>query len=168
MEECERYGHLAANQVGYNIFDQRMEAHVLPYCLKNGIGFMAYGTLGYGLLTGALKPDTVFEETDWRSKGKAFGLPLFERDSFLRELRCVEGLKAFAAKSGKTVAQLAISWVLSHPAASVALVGVRTRKELEENAAAAGWKLTAEERAEVNAILAKEGVPTYTDEPQAV
>jgi aryl-alcohol dehydrogenase-like predicted oxidoreductase len=168
MEECEQHGHLAANQVGYNIFDQRMEARVLPYCRENGIGFMAYGTLGYGLLTGALEPDTVFEDTDWRSKGKAFGLPLFERESFLRALRCVEGLKTFAARSGKTVAQLAIAWVLSHPAVSVALVGVRSRKELEENVAAAGWELTAEERAGVNAILAEEGVPTYTDEPQAV
>ncbi len=79
MEECERHGHLATNQVGYHLFDRRMEAQVLPYCLEQGIGFMAYGTLGFGLLTGAFTPDTTFEEGDWRSAGDAFNLPLFEQ-----------------------------------------------------------------------------------------
>jgi aryl-alcohol dehydrogenase-like predicted oxidoreductase len=168
MEECERFGHLAANQVGYHLFDRRMETQVLPYCLDKQIGFMAYGTLGYGLLTGAFTPDTTFEDTDWRSGGKAFGLPLFERESFLKELRSVERLKVFALSSGKSVAQLAIAWVLGHPAVSVALIGVRSRAELEENVAAVDWKLASEERDAIDAILAEEGVPTYTDAPQAV
>ena len=80
MEECEKYGHLTANQVGYNLFDRRMEAEVLPYCQENSIGFMAYGSLGFGLLTGAFTPQTTFVEWDWRSKGNSFGLPLFERE----------------------------------------------------------------------------------------
>lgn len=168
MEECERYGHLAANQVGYHMFDRRMETYVLSYCLDKRIGFMAYGTLGYGLLTGAFTPDTAFEDADWRSGGKAFGLPLFERESFVKELRCVERLKAFASRAGRSVVQLAIAWVLGHPAVSVALIGVRTRAELEENVAAVGWKLTSEERAEIDEMLAEEGVPTYADAPQAV
>jgi aryl-alcohol dehydrogenase-like predicted oxidoreductase len=168
MDECARHGHLAANQVGYHLFDRRMETHVLPYCLENKIGFMAYGSLGYGLLTGAFTPDTTFEDSDWRSGGTAFGLPLFQREHFLKELRCVERLKAFAASSGKTVAQLAIAWVLGHPAVSVALVGIRTRTELEENVQAAGWKLTPDDRAEIDRIFAEEGVPTYTDAPQDV
>jgi len=48
------------------------------------IGFMAYGTLCYGLLTGAFTPETTFVDWDWRSKGLAFGLPLFQREDFLR------------------------------------------------------------------------------------
>ena len=44
MDECEKYGHMAANQVGYHMFDRRMESAVLPYCKDNNIGFMAYGT----------------------------------------------------------------------------------------------------------------------------
>ena len=49
-----RAAHLTANQIGYNMFDRRCEHTVLPYCQAHGIGFMAYGTLCYGLLTGAL------------------------------------------------------------------------------------------------------------------
>ena len=38
MEECEKHGHIAANQVGYHMFDRRMESEVLPYCKENNIG----------------------------------------------------------------------------------------------------------------------------------
>ena len=51
MDVCESAGHLAANQVGYHLFDRRVERAVLPYTQSHGIGFMAYGSLGFGLLT---------------------------------------------------------------------------------------------------------------------
>ena len=168
MEECERFGHLAANQISYHIYDRRVEAQVLSYCLENGIGFMSYGSLGYGLLTGAFTPETTFMESDWRSEGTYFGLPLFEREEFLKELSCTARLKELAAGYGKTVAQLAIAWVLGHPALSVALTGVRNTSELHENVQATEWKLTAEDRAEIDRILEEEGVPTHVDTPQAV
>lgn len=168
MEECEAAGHLTANQVGYHLYDRRMEAAVLPYCQAHQIGFMAYGSLGFGLLTGAFSPDTTFVEWDWRSKGVAFGLPLFEREHFLKELRVTARLKALAGDYGRSVAQLAIAWVLGNPAVSVALVGMRNARELEENVAAADWRLTPADRAEIDRIFAEEGVPTYVDAEQAV
>ncbi len=168
MEECERAGHLAANQVGYHLYDRRMEAQVLPYCLDHKIGFMAYGTLAFGLLTGAFTADTTFVNWDWRSKGNAFGLPLFQRESFLRELKVTARLKEFASQYGKSVAQLAIAWVLGHPAVSVALVGMRNERELQENVQAVEWKLSPADRAAIDRIFGEEGVPTYVDAQQAV
>jgi aryl-alcohol dehydrogenase-like predicted oxidoreductase len=168
MEECERHGHLTANQVGYHLYDRRMEAQVLPYCLQHTIGYMAYGSLAFGLLTGAFTPETTFVDWDWRSKGKAFGLPLFERDDFLRELRVTERLKALAVDHGRSVAQLAIAWVLGNPAVTVALVGMRNAHELAENVQAAEWKLSEADRAEIDRIFVEEGVPTYIDAPQAI
>ena len=167
MTECEKHGHLTANQVGYHLFDRRMEAEVLPYCRQQGIGFMAYGSLGFGLLTGALTPETSFVEWDWRSKGSAFGLPLFERENFLKELRVVERLKTLAAGYDKSVAQLALAWVLGNPAVTVGLVGMRNERELKENVAAADWRLSEADRAEIDRIFAEEGVPTYVDAEQA-
>ena len=82
MQECQQYGTIAANQVGYHMFDRRMEHRILPWCLANGVGFMSYGSLGFGLLTGALAPDHTFEEGDWRRNEIAFELPLFERETF--------------------------------------------------------------------------------------
>lgn len=168
MEECEQAGHLAANQVGYHLYDRRMEAAVLPYCREHDIGFMAYGTLGFGLLTGAFTEETAFVEWDWRSKGQAFGLPLFEAENFRKELRVTKRVQELAGDYGYTVAQLAIAWVLGHPAVSVALVGMRNEKELQENVAATDWRLTDEDREEIDRIFAEEGVPTYADAEQAV
>ena len=168
MDVCEGVGHLAANQVGYHMFDRRMEKAVLPYCQEHEIGFMAYGTLAYGLLTGAFTPDTTFLDWDWRFKGMAFSLPLFQREDFLKELRVVERLKEFAARFDKTVAQLAIAWVLDHPVVTVALVGMRNVKELEENVAAVDWKLTIEDKAEIDRVFDEEGVPTYVNAAQAL
>jgi len=166
MEACQQVGSLAANQVGYNLFDRRTEAAVLPYCLEQGIGFMAYGSLAFGLLTGALTPDTEFAENDWRRRGMAFGLPLFERENFLKELRVTERLKELAAGYDKSVVQLALAWVLSHPAVTVGLVGMRNERELEENIAAVDWRLTDGDRAEIDRIFAEEGVPTHADSRQ--
>jgi aryl-alcohol dehydrogenase-like predicted oxidoreductase len=168
MAACEGAGHLVANQVGYHLFDRRVERAVLPYCREHGIGFMAYGTLGFGLLTGAFTPETTFVNWDWRSGGSAFGLPLFRRDEFLRELRVVARLKELAARYEKSVAQLAIAWVLGHPAVTVALVGMRNAKELDENVAAADWRLTVEDRAEIDRIFVEEGVPTHVNAAQAL
>ncbi len=163
MAQCQEYGSLAANQVGYNMFDRRMEAAVLPYCLEQGIGFMAYGSLAFGLLTGALTADTVFAENDWRRHGMAFGLPIFQRENILKELRVTERLKAVAAGYNRSVAQLALAWVLSHPAVTVGLVGMRNERELEENIAAVDWRLSDGDRAEIDRIFSEEGVPTYAD-----
>ena len=166
METCRRHGAPAANQVGYHLFDRRMEAEVLPYCSGHGIGFMAYGTLAFGLLTGAFTPETTFPAADWRSYMPAFGLPLFEHGHFLKELRVGRRLAELAAEHGKTLPQLAIAWVLGNPAVSVALVGMRDESELEENLAATDWRLPEEDRAGIDRIFAEEGVPTNVGAPQ--
>ena len=168
MQECEQYGHIAANQVGYHMFDRRMEHRVLPWCLANGVGYMAYGSLGFGLLTGAFTPDTQFDEGDWRRNGTAFELPLFERDQFLKEIEVTRRLGELADSYGKSVAQLAIAWVLDHPAVSCALVGMRNEQELEENVAATDWKLTDDIRNGINQIFADVGVETYQNTPQVL
>ena len=80
MDGCESAGHLAANQVGYHLFDRRVERAALPYTRSRGIGFMAYGTPGLGLLTGAFNECTTFVE--WhRSVAKV-------------TKRCVEAMRA--------------------------------------------------------------------------
>ena len=114
------------------------------------------------------RPETTFLDWDWRSRGKAFELPLFEKEPFLKELKVAERLKEFAAGFDKSLPQLALAWVLGNPAVSVALVGMRNERELEENIAAIDWRLSDTDRVEIDKIFSEEGVPTHVETPQAV
>ena len=78
----------------------------------------------------------------------------------------VERLKALAARYDKSVAQLALAWVAGNPAVTVALVGMRNERELRENVAAADWRLSEDDRAEIDRIFADEDVPTHANSPQ--
>jgi aryl-alcohol dehydrogenase-like predicted oxidoreductase len=146
---------IICNQVGYHLFDTRPEPEVFPFCRENGLGVMAYGPLAHGLLTGAMTPDTEFGPDDWRRNLVAFGQPLFEGEHFLNNLLKVDNLSEYASETGRTVAQLALAWVLSNPVVSVALTGVRNPAEMEQNVEAADWLLTPEEREEVTALVAE-------------
>ena len=77
-----------------------------------------------------------------------------------------ERLKELAAGYDKSVAQLALAWVLGNPAISVGLVGMRNEFELKENVAAADWRLADSDREEIDRIFAEEDVPTHADSPQ--
>lgn len=153
IEECLKHGSLAAQQIGYNLFDRRMEPTMLPFCREKGIGVMAYGSLAHGLLTGAFSADTKFSESDWRARGNLFGLPLLVPGNFEKNLAVVERLKGMAQRAGKSVAQLAVAWVVQNPAITVALTGARRPAEIEENAQAVEWKLTEAEVAEIDTIM---------------
>ena len=153
MEECLTYFPIVCNQVGYHLFDRRCEAEIFPFCQERGLGVMAYGSLAHGLLTGTMTPETKFAEDDWRRRGTAFGQPLFQGEHFLRNLAIVDRLKKTAAAGSRAVAQLALAWLLSNPAITVALVGTRKPSELEENVAATKWKLTEDEKAEIRAAF---------------
>ena len=61
-------------QYGWNMFDRRMQREILPYCEEHGIGFMAYGSLAFGLLTGTFTEDMDFGGTDWRGAARQHGL----------------------------------------------------------------------------------------------
>lgn len=140
-------------QMGYNLFDRRIEAEILPYCQEQGIGVIAYGSLCYGLLTGTFTPETRFTPPDWRASGKAFGLSLFTPENFSQNVAVVEALKAVAADVGKTVPQVALNWVLHRPGITLGLSGMRKPSEVEDNVGATGWQLSAAELARMDAIF---------------
>src|SRR2546426_10178192 len=120
---------------------------------------MGYGSLGHGLLTGAFTAATTFGDPSraWRGNGVAFGQPIFRGDNFKTNVGVVERLRREVAEPrGVPLSQIALAWVLGHPAISTALVGARTPAEVDANDAGAELDLTAGERAALDTIL--EGV----------
>jgi aryl-alcohol dehydrogenase-like predicted oxidoreductase len=165
LEACMRVRPVDVVQYGWNMFDRRMQAEIFPYCAAQQIGVMAYGSLAYGMLTGAFHADMQFDETDWRSRqGRMGGINLFRTlfgpEYFARNLQVVEELKALAAEYQKTLPQFALRWTLSNPVVSVALVGCRQPAEVEENLGALGWTISEADMAAIDAIFARYGAVT--------
>jgi aryl-alcohol dehydrogenase-like predicted oxidoreductase len=92
---------------------------------------------------------TSFAADDWRSHS-----PVFEGETFRRNLETVRELERWAAERGHTVSQLAIAWTLAHPAVDVAIVGARRPAHIEDSVGAADVELTAEDLAEIDQIMA--------------
>ena len=153
LREGRRYAPLCANQVGYNLFDRRWEREMFATAQELGVGVMAYGPMAHGLLTGAFTTETTFVEWDWRSRGAAFGQALFTAENFPRNLAVVERLKALAARLGTTLPQMAIAWVLQHPAVGVALAGIRKPEEIEHNTGALDVRLSPDDLREIDEIM---------------
>ena len=168
IEACMAVRRVDVVQYGWNMFDRRMQAEILPYCAEQGVGFMAYGGLSYGLLTGTFTEDHDFGGADWRARQgnmgaiKVFGA-LFGPEKFKDNVRAVNELKDVAARYGKSVAQLALRWATAHPAVSTALVGCRTVAEVEDNAGAVGWTISDADLAEIDAIFARHDIDTTPD-----
>jgi aryl-alcohol dehydrogenase-like predicted oxidoreductase len=156
LAECMRTRRVDVSQVGYHMLDRRQERETFPYCLAEGIGVMGYGSLGHGLLTGAFTAATSFDPArDWRGHGVAFGQPIFRGENLKTNVRIAERLRREVAEPrGASLSQIALAWVLGHPAVSTALVGARTPAEVDANDAGAELELSAGERATIDAILA--------------
>jgi aryl-alcohol dehydrogenase-like predicted oxidoreductase len=135
-------------QPPYSLFNREIEDVVLPFCEQHNIGVLVYGPLAHGLLAGAMSPDTTFAEDDWRRVS-----PSLTGDTFRRNLEVVQRLDEFAQQHGCKVSQLAIAFVLAHPAVDVAIVGSRRRRHIEESLGAAEIKLSEADLAEVRAIV---------------
>jgi aryl-alcohol dehydrogenase-like predicted oxidoreductase len=130
---------MSAVQIEYSLWTRDVEAEILPLCDELGIGFVAYSPLGRGFLTGGVTSLDGLRDGDARRR-----MPRFHAENLARNLALVEELKAHAAAERCTLAQLAIAWVLSRRPFIVPIPGTSHVHRLEENAAAAGLRLSAD------------------------
>jgi aryl-alcohol dehydrogenase-like predicted oxidoreductase len=148
MEEFRRVAPLHALQPPYNLFERAIEADLLPYCRKNGIATLGYGALCRGLLSGRMRPDTVFDGDDLRRTDPKFSAP-----RFAQYLAAVQRLDRLARERfGKRVIELAIRWMLDQ-GITTALWGARHPDQLQPVDEVTGWRLDAAATAEIDRIL---------------
>jgi aryl-alcohol dehydrogenase-like predicted oxidoreductase len=113
-----------------------------------GMGILPYFPLASGLLTGKYKRGAQAEA------GTRFAsIPrLADRNSTDSNWELVEKLEAFCAKRGRTLLELAFSWLLARPAVASVIAGATKPEQLDANAKATGWVLTPEDLAEIDAL----------------
>ena len=108
MEQFRRVAPIHVLQPPYNLFERDIEAEILPYCHKNKIATFGYGALCRGLLSGRMRPDTVFDGDDLRRAD-----PKFQQPRFGQYLAAVQRLDRLAQERfGKRVIHLAVRWML--------------------------------------------------------
>jgi aryl-alcohol dehydrogenase-like predicted oxidoreductase/enamine deaminase RidA (YjgF/YER057c/UK114 family) len=146
---------LATNQVSFSLLDPRAAGRLSELCLAEGVKLLAYGTLGGGFLTdrwvGAPEPTDI---ADWsKSKYKRFidaigGWPALQR--------ILAAAHAVAQRHRVSVANVAVRWVLEHPAVGAAIVGARPgeREHRGDNAALFSFAYDAQDHARLNDALA--------------
>lgn len=120
-------GLIDAVQVIYNIFDQNPEDELFPRCQALGIAVIARVPFDEGSLTGTLTRDSRWPEGDWRNR-------YFGPENLLPTLERVEALKALVPE-GMTLPELALRFILQHPAVSTVIPGMRSVAHVEANAA---------------------------------
>ncbi len=135
-------------QIDYSILNRTPEKNIFPYTMEKDIGVLVRGPLAMGILTGKFTKDTRFEDGDFRQnwiKNED------ERQVFLSDLEKVEKLKPLT--DGRSLAQLAIQFVIQHPAVTLAIPGAKRISQLKENVKAALLQeLTPEELALIESI----------------
>jgi aryl-alcohol dehydrogenase-like predicted oxidoreductase len=157
IERCERIRHVDSVQPPFSMLLQDSRTELFPICEANGTGVLAYGPLGYGLLTGVITKDTVFGDDDWRGgkHGMSAYPKLFAPGKLERNLEIVERLRPIADRVGCTLAQLALAWVTSQAGVTGAIAGSRNPKHVRENAEGGSVVLSQKDLDEIDAVVAE-------------
>ncbi len=142
-------GGCATLQIDYSILHRMPESDLLPYCQENNIGVIVRGALAMGILTGKFDGQTTFHENDFRS---AWITDPEQNTIFLDDLHKTRQLEPLS--KGKTMAQLALQFVLSHPAVTTVIPGIKNERQLRDNIGAALMgPLEAAEMAAINKVV---------------
>jgi aryl-alcohol dehydrogenase-like predicted oxidoreductase len=158
IERCEKIRHVDSLQPHFSmLWRKARDEGLLRFCKENGTGVIAYAPLGYGLLTGAFDKDTTFSDDDWRSGGH--GMRAYERlfapGRFEENLDVVDSLRPIADRSGITLAQLALAWVVHQEGVTGAIAGSRNPEHVVENTRGGDVNLSDKDLEEIETLLTR-------------
>ena len=128
----------------YSLLHREPEQGVLAECERLGLGFLPFFPLASGLLTGKYRKGQPIPEGTRIAKYERYGKLLTPEN-----LDKVEALISFAESRGRTLLELAFSWLLAHRAVASVIAGATSADQIRSNAAAADWKLSASDLEEI-------------------
>jgi aryl-alcohol dehydrogenase-like predicted oxidoreductase len=146
MRRAQAIAPITSLQPSYSLIRREIEAEILPFCFREGIGVIAYSPMFSGLLTGAMTRERAarLPDNDWRSRDSEFREPKLSHN-----LDLVECLRVIGAPHGRSPGEVAIAWTLHHPAITGTIVGARSAVQVEGVIGAMDFKLSEEELAKI-------------------
>jgi aryl-alcohol dehydrogenase-like predicted oxidoreductase len=150
IKRIKKIAPVASLQPPYSMLNREVEDELLGYCAENNIGVVVYSPMQRGLLTGKFSQERLagLPLDDHRRR-----MPEFQEPQFSATLQLVDRLQPIANRSGRTLAQLAISWVLRRSEVTAAIVGARRPDQVKETAKAGDWKLVPEDIYKIEHLL---------------
>lgn len=150
IEEASKFAEIGVIQPPYSMVNTSA-AGLMEWGKQQNLGTMTYGSLGAGILTGAIREMPKFDKDDLRLTFYDY----YQEPKFSRTMELLKVLDVYAQKYERPVAQVTINWSTQNPYVDTALMGVRNIQEAMENCAAMDWKLLPEEIAEINKAVQK-------------
>ena len=140
IEEAQKVVRIDFLQPPYSMVEESQK-ELLAWCETQGIGTMTYGSLGAGILTGAIRELPDWEENDFRYTFYDY----FKNPKFFKIMELLKVMDKIAQVRNKPLAQIALNWSTQKSYVSTAICGVRDPQQAYENCATFDWELTGEE-----------------------
>jgi aryl-alcohol dehydrogenase-like predicted oxidoreductase len=146
-----RLERFVTEQPPYSILVRGIESDVLPTAQRHGMGILTYSPLSGGWLSGRWRKDGVSAPASFARPKARFDM---DSPANQRKLDVVEELAKLAEQAGLTLIELAIAFVINHPAVTAAIIGPRTMEQLESQLPAAEISLSAEVLDRIDQLVA--------------
>ncbi len=159
LSVSERYGwsRYVANQAYYSLLNREFEWELMPLGIDQKVGTIVWSPLSGGQLSGKIRRDKPVPEGSRHDQLGSHG-PAAEPELLYR---IVDILDEVAAETGKSVAQVALNWLLQRPTVSNIIIGARNEEQLKQNLEAVGWNLTVDQVKRLDAASAVPPIYPY-------
>lgn len=142
---AEKYGYprYVAHQAYYSLIGRDYETELMPLGLDQNVGAVVWSPLGWGRLTGKIRRGQPLPAESRLQSKQVVDMGPQVSDAYLYTV--VDALDGVAKETGKTIAQVALNWLLQRPTVSTLVIGARNEEQLRQNLGAVGWNLTPEQ-----------------------
>ena len=143
IAEAHGYTKLISGQHLYNLLRRDVEREILPACADQGLGLLCWSPLASGLLTGKYDAKSGPAKDSRVGLRAAIDMPRYWNDA---SFRIIEAVQSVAQATGKTTAQVALSWILHDRRVSSVIVGSRRVEQIADALGSGDWSLTDEQQ----------------------
>ena len=150
MKSAQAIAQITSLQPFYSPIRREIEAEILPYCQREGMGVIVYSPMHSGLLSGAMTRERAknLPQDDWRSRDAEFNEPKLSKN-----LALAECLGTIGRHHGRSAGETSIAWTLRNPAVTGAIVGARSVKQVEGIIGASDFRLSDAEIGMIDEVL---------------